>query len=241
MGYGSIRPTRASFCSSCIPSSRVDVSNDENAIFGDEVPIPHDWRLVDTLETRSRLSVSDTSYFWDDFLDVNVRPGTYDVWICLIFDEGHEHVAAARLIESTQRAFERGASLGEVGIDFAQMGFCDREAVKRSFESIADPENSIYYDQLTNELRSGRALLPMGAKMVYVSTGYGDGTADRGQIANSENERDAFLVWRLSPLRSICVRCGLPLASERVLRGLDERANIRPAFTEDRGRRSQNQ
>ena len=133
------------------------------------------WNAVNDIDIDSRLSISDTSYFYDEPVIVSLPKARYRVTVRLISPEGDQHVAAVRLVSSDEEV-SRGKRVGSVLVDFGQVGFCDRDAVEKAFEAIADDEMSLYYDQLDTTTVSGQAVLPGAVKIAYVRPGFGDGT-----------------------------------------------------------------
>lgn len=142
------------------------------------------WKAIDTIAVHGRLSISDTSYFWDAPLIVNVQAGNYRLAVRVELEAGHRHVAAARV--TAAQDVSRGNKLGDVLVDFGQLGFCDRDAIERAFESL---DMDVYYDQLNTEELTGRALLPGSDKILYVRTGFGSGSYSVYELLKPDGTR----------------------------------------------------
>ena len=76
-----------------------------------------EWTLVGGIRVNGRLSISDTSYFYDEPVIVSVRATTHMISVEKTDFSGHQHVMAIRAV-SSGGAFIRGRALGEVTVDF---------------------------------------------------------------------------------------------------------------------------
>ena len=143
-----------------------------------------EWKTVDVLDISSKLSLSDTSYFHDNPLIVDVPSGRYDVGVRVESETtaygDNSFVTCIRVFASTQQV-RRGKQLGYLSVDFAQIGVCDRTAIERELANLSDEQMHLYYDQLktTDESETTRmtgvVTLPGGGKMVWVLGGIGNG------------------------------------------------------------------
>ena len=60
------------------------------------------WEIIGQLETQGRISISDSSYFYDQPIVVLLEPGKYSVSVFYSFQEGRRHIARApRISPST--------------------------------------------------------------------------------------------------------------------------------------------
>jgi hypothetical protein len=134
---------------------------------------PSVWETVGTVPIGGRLSVSDTSYFYDEPVLLSLLPGHYSVMIRYGSNDGAKYVSAMRVARGTDLV--RGSRLDDVVIDFGQVGVCDRDAVEKAFDVLGDAGMSNYHDQLqTNDLVK-TVILPNKAEMFIVRSGFGDG------------------------------------------------------------------
>ncbi|NKI96835.1 DUF4241 domain-containing protein [Rhizobacter sp. SG703] len=131
---------------------------------------------VGHIEVRQTISLSDTSYFYDEPILVDTGPGKYAVSVEYAFPEGHRHVAALRALVAETDQFSRGAKLGNIQVDFAQIGICDRDVIEAAFDSLGDDGMSQYYDLLNTTTPVSWIYLPGSAAMCVVRPGYGDGS-----------------------------------------------------------------
>lgn len=134
------------------------------------------YTCIGQIEIVSHISVSDTSYFYDEAIIVDVRPGQYQVDVAYSFPEGHQHVASVRVIRRECTEWHRGKKLGLLVVDFGQVGICDRDAVEKAFDGLGDTQMSRYYDQLNSTDLTLVVRLPGQIEMIVVRPGYGDGS-----------------------------------------------------------------
>ena len=120
-----------------------------------------------------RLSVSDTSYFYDAPVLLPVQPGKYSVMVRYGTSEGVKYVSALRVARGDNLV--RGSRMGDVLVDFAQVGVCDRDAVEKAFDSLGDTGMRIYYDQLQTTDLVKTVTLPGNVEMIIARSGFGDG------------------------------------------------------------------
>ncbi|HVV50846.1 MAG TPA: hypothetical protein VHO06_14365 [Polyangia bacterium] len=134
-----------------------------------------DWTLVGDIDIRRCLSVSDTSYFYDEPIMLPMAAGTYTICVHNADVEGNRHVMAIKVTCSSEGS-NRGRRLGEVIVDFGQLGICDRDAVEKAFEVLGDLGMSTYFDQLqTATGLTGWIVLPGAVRMAMIRPGFGDG------------------------------------------------------------------
>jgi hypothetical protein len=148
--------------------------------------VSSEWKVIDAIDVQARLSISDTSYIFDVPVIVDVPSGHYHVSVRFVRKDGETRVAATRVALSTD--VSRGAKVGDVIIDFAQLGVCDRDAFERVVESLTDEDMPTYFNQLQTLDDTGKAELP-GAKVVFTKTGYGDGEYPVYELRNTGGER----------------------------------------------------
>lgn len=90
-----------------------------------------------------QVSISDSSFFFDDAVIVRFESGVQQVELGLGGDGG------IRVVRIASRPGTRGAKLGEFGVDFAQVCVCDRARAEAAFESLGDEGMQQYYDALS--------------------------------------------------------------------------------------------
>lgn len=135
----------------------------------------HDWEIVGKLEVGGRLSLSDASYFYDDPLVITLGADEYTISIRRLSSGDHEHVARIR-IASSGESFSLGGEIGNVAVDFAQIGICDRNAIEVAFEALGDAGMLTFFEKLNVTDLVHTVQLPGSAKMFVVRPGFGDGT-----------------------------------------------------------------
>ena len=104
------------------------------------------WKPVGEVDIASRLSISDSSYFYDEPLIVPVASGRYRMSRYLV-ESGHKHVAGIRAMTMAGQVI-RGNAIGRVPVDFGQVGLCDRDAVEHAFDKLGEARMSDYFEQL---------------------------------------------------------------------------------------------
>lgn len=132
------------------------------------------WEPLGTLKIRGRLSVADTSYFFDKPLILDLVPGDYQVSARYVLPTGHKHIAGLR-VGTAEVALTRGTEIGKVSVDFGQLGVCDRDATEAAFDSLGDEGMPRYYDQLNTTALVEWVHLPGPVNMLVVRPGFGDG------------------------------------------------------------------
>jgi hypothetical protein len=135
--------------------------------------IPSPWETIGAISIGDRLSVSDTSYFYDEPVLLSVAPGTYSVMVRYGSNEGTKYVRAMRVARGNNLV--RGSRLDHVVVDFGQIGVCDRDAVEKAFDELGDAGMSTYYDQLQTSDLVKTVTLPDNAEMFIARSGFGDG------------------------------------------------------------------
>lgn len=119
------------------------------------------------------LSISDSSYFFDFPLIVDLAPRTYVVEVARTRVNGMEINERARVSDGL--GVERtGAVVGRVQIEFAQVGLCDRSTLESAFASSSDDEIARFTSQLSDAGSTGIAQFAGGATMILVKPGFCD-------------------------------------------------------------------
>lgn len=136
----------------------------------------HNYTSIAQLSVDSQISISDTSYFYDEAVIIEVPSGRYQVEVAYDFPEGHKHVAAMRVAPEKSTDLCRGPKLGSLIVDFGQVGICDRDAVEAAFEILGDEQMNKYYDQLDSTELTLIVRLPGQTEMIVVRPGFGDGS-----------------------------------------------------------------
>lgn len=134
------------------------------------------WEKVADIEIRSRISVSDTSYFFDTPVLVPVPGGFYSVSVCYHTCENFRHIGSLRMLMAGATVSKRGNMIGTVVVDFGQIGICDRDTVESAFDVLGDGGMHQYYDQLNTTDLLGWVCLPKSARMLTIRPGFGDGS-----------------------------------------------------------------
>jgi len=131
------------------------------------------WECIGSIEIRGRLSLSDTSYFYDDPVILDVDPGVYRINAVFGDFQGFRHLMAIRVINAEDVLL--GGVVGNIGVDFGQIGICDRSAVEAAFDVLGDAGMGEYFDQLNTTELIGIVGLPLGVAMYIFRPGFGDG------------------------------------------------------------------
>jgi hypothetical protein len=131
------------------------------------------WETVGTIPIGRRISVSDTSYFYDEPVLVSVPTGEYRLMIRPGKSDGDKYISALRVARGSD--VSRGSRLGDVIVDFGQVGVCDRDAVERAFDVLGDAGMPAYYQQLQTTDLIRIVTLPDNVNMFAVRSGFGDG------------------------------------------------------------------
>ncbi len=85
------------------------------------------WSRLGTLDIRSgRLSISDSSFFFDFPLIVDLPPGEYVIEAVRAREGEHDLIERLRVVDRVAGDVARGEPLGFVTVQFAQLGLCDR-------------------------------------------------------------------------------------------------------------------
>jgi hypothetical protein len=104
---------------------------------------------------------------------LSLQPGEYTVMVRYETDEGVRYVRGLRVARGENLV--RGARVGDLVVDFAQVGVCDRDAMEQAFDGLGDSGMHSYYDQLQTTDLATILVLPNDAKMFIVRSGCGDG------------------------------------------------------------------
>lgn len=145
------------------------------------------WQWVDELVVSSgELSISDTSYFYDEPVLVRVQNGRYAVYVEIAERDGEPFVRSLRVC--SEDGLARGQRIGGVLVDFGQIGVCDRGAVAAEFTQLEDAGMPIYYEKLNTTYLSGVVMLPHGTKMAVIRPGFGDGNYTVFSLVNASGE-----------------------------------------------------
>lgn len=132
------------------------------------------WESLGTISIDSRISISDTSYFYDESLIVPSDSGDYVISVQYAMEDGHKHVAGLR-VQKASTAPIRGRLLGSVPIDFGQIGICDRDAAERAFDALGDERLPEYQDQLNTTDLVAWIVVHAEVRMLIARPGFGDG------------------------------------------------------------------
>jgi hypothetical protein len=101
------------------------------------------------LFASGRLSVSDSSYFDEDFVEVDVAPEeAHDVFVRL---SGAKADPAVGSIELRLRAGAVAEEIGRFVVDFGEVALVDRRAAEEVFLQLGDEHRSEYDDALGAE------------------------------------------------------------------------------------------
>ena len=154
-------------------------------VMGDHVM----WEESGQLELRRRLSISDTSYFYDEPLIVPVTPGNYVVSAAYGETDGIRHVRCFRVMLCGVELRSRRPGLGEVIVDFGQVGICDRDAAEAAFESLGEHGMDDYHRQLDYTDLSKWVHLPGPTLMWSARPAYGDGVYPAYDLRDQNSKR----------------------------------------------------
>jgi hypothetical protein len=136
--------------------------------------IDQKWESLGKLDIAGRLSISDTSYFYDEPIIVPVGNGTYEVSVQYGIENGSSYVELVR-VAAIGKQCSRSEAIGSLIIDFGQLGICDRDAVEHAFDALGDERMPEYFDQLNTSEPVGWISLPSGERMFIARPGFGDG------------------------------------------------------------------
>jgi hypothetical protein len=134
---------------------------------------PSAWETIGSVLSGGRLSVSDTSYFYDEPVLLTVPPGEYSVMVRYGMSEGTKYVSSLRVARG--KDVVRGSRLADVLVDFGQIGVCDRDAVEKAFGVLGDAGMQTYYEQLQTTDLVKTISLPNKVEMFIARPGFGDG------------------------------------------------------------------
>ena len=134
-----------------------------------------DWVEIGKIETTGCLSLSDTSYFYDQPVIVDIDPGIYSVAVSFVKIDGHLHIARAKVATSAVDS-KLGREIGAIGVDFGQIGVCDRSFVEAAFDALGDDGMPEYFDQLGITELNGVVSLKNVRAMFIFKPGFGDGS-----------------------------------------------------------------
>lgn len=132
------------------------------------------WTSIGELDIASgQLSISDTSYFYDSPVVVTLEPGSYTVHVEVARLSGEAYVRTVRIERGGST--RRGTYIGNVEVDFGQIGVCDRAVTEHAFEQLGDDKMHLYFDQLNTTELFGSLTLPGGTTITFFRPGFGDG------------------------------------------------------------------
>jgi hypothetical protein len=138
-------------------------------------------KILGELSVGSRVSASDTAFFYDFPVIVDVEPGEYVVEaVCA---EGQRVVSASAVRKATTGA-KRGRARGSIAVEFGQVGICDRDTFDHALKALNDPMLDGYFSQL-NVDTPGVARVN-GATMVFFRPLPGDGEFYVYELIDSE-------------------------------------------------------
>jgi hypothetical protein len=144
------------------------------------------WQSIGEIEIASQLSLSDSSYFYDEPLVLAVNPGRHKMQIRCVSPGGHRHVAAIRILKSLGE-LRRGTKMGEFIVDFGQVAICDRTGAERAFETLGDNGMRRYFDQLNVTELFSLVILP-DTTMAIVRAGFGSGMYPVYELVDSDGQ-----------------------------------------------------
>jgi hypothetical protein len=147
-----------------------------------------DWEIIGQLEIQGKISISDSNYFYDQPVVVPLEAGRYSVSVFYGTQEGHRYIARARVAIS-EGPLKLGDEVGIVGVDFGQLGVCDRDSVETAFDILGDSRMPEYFDQLNTTDLIGTVKLPEEVKMLIFRPGFGDGSYPVYEILGSNGRR----------------------------------------------------
>lgn len=134
---------------------------------------PSTWETIGSVPSGGRLSVSDTSYFYDEPVILSVPPGEYSVMVRYGMSGGAKYVSSLRVARGKELV--RGSRLNDVLVDFGQIGICDRDAVENAFDILGDAGMQTYYEQLQTTDLVKTISLPNKVDIFVARPGFGDG------------------------------------------------------------------
>lgn len=88
------------------------------------------------------LAISDPMLVFDDLLWVALPPGSYGVSAKLVGQTNGRRVSRVRVLRGVSARVVR--ELGRVSVDFAQVGFSDRQVGRRAFLAWDDESGEAY-------------------------------------------------------------------------------------------------
>ena len=138
-----------------------------------------------------KLSIADSSYFYDAPVVVDFPQGVADVGVTTEVHAGRRHVIKVLLTTPAGRGPGpmRGALLGKVLVDFAQISVGDRVAVESAFDALGETGMSLYFDQLQTEDDVFWIELPSGVSMFAFRSGFGDGLYPVFELIDDRGQR----------------------------------------------------
>lgn len=149
-----------------------------------------DWQKKGELSIAGNLSVSDSSYFHDQFLTVDLE-GMCNIELKYMYREPPLHIAAVRVLRGADAS--RGGLIGHVTVDFGQIAICDRVQANTALQQLGTENMNVYFSQLDTAETFSWAVLPGEARIALVRPGFGDGSypaypllAEDGAIAGVE-------------------------------------------------------
>jgi hypothetical protein len=143
-------------------------------------------KSIGTITVGGVLSISDSSYYFENPIKVALVPGVYEV---IIYSEGSADAPIVRklCVVQPEAAWHCGRVLGELLIDFAQIALADRESCDRALDTIPDDEMGVYYDQLN--VVGPAALIDIGGASICVVRVPNDGDNIVRELLNEMGDR----------------------------------------------------
>lgn len=132
------------------------------------------WHRLGLVEIASgQLSISDTAYFDDAAVVIDLPPGQYDVLVLPIALDGHTHIAGAQVRAQAIASSARGALLDRVDVEFGQIGVCDRRTMEAYLAGL-ELERPEYMEQLSRTVELTGSVSAGGVVvMQYFHPGFG--------------------------------------------------------------------
>lgn len=149
------------------------------------------WEMIGQIEIRGRISISDSSYFYDQPVVIELESGKYSVSVSYAVSDGHKHIARAR-VATSEGLLKLGNEIGVVGIDFGQIAICDRAAVEAAFDVLGDRGMPEYFVQLNITDLTGKVRLPGDVIMFIFRPGFGDGNYPVYELLGLNGERSGL-------------------------------------------------
>jgi hypothetical protein len=135
------------------------------------------WLDIETINLLSgQFSIGDTTYFPGGQIFCDCPPGTYEVQTKMM-DYGNDH-RFGRLRAILRDQPSTMELLGDISVDFANVGICDYPLFLAATQPLAQDEE-LFFSLYANKLNAayGRIVLPADPRvaMIFVTSGWGDG------------------------------------------------------------------